>query len=221
MLASSHLVEAEPHDDLTIRPDHARAMLVLGHGAGSPMTSPFLTGFCMAIGLLGIASHRFNFPYMRAGRRAPDRAPVLVAAFRDAAQRAAGAAPELPLLAGGRSMGGRIASMAAAEGMSVAGLVFLAYPLHPPGRPQRIRDAHLYQLTVPMLFVQGTRDAFAQPELLSAVLQRLGGRAQLFPVDGGDHAFRRAGGPRDGAEIGAGLAAPVAAFIERLVPPRR
>jgi uncharacterized protein len=221
MLASSHLVEAEPHDNLTIRPDHARAMLVLGHGAGSPMTSPFLTGFCMAIGQLGIASHRFNFPYMRAGRRAPDRAPVLVAAFRDAAQRAAGAAPELPLLAGGRSMGGRIASMAAAEGMSVAGLVFLAYPLHPPGRPQRIRDAHLYQLTVPMLFVQGTRDAFAQPELLSAVLQRLGGRAQLFPVDGGDHAFRRAGGPRDGAEIGAGLAAPVAAFIERLVPPRR
>jgi predicted alpha/beta-hydrolase family hydrolase len=220
MLASSHLVEAEPLDDLTLRLDDARAMLVLGHGAGSPMTSSFLTGFCTAIALLGIASHRFNFPYMQAGRRAPDRAPVLIAAFRDAARRAAAAAPELPLVAGGRSMGGRIASMAAAEGMDVAGLAFLAYPLHPPG-PERIRDAHLYGLTAPMLFVQGTRDAFAQPELLSAVLQRLGERAELFSVDGGDHSFRRAGGPRDGAEIGAGLAPPVAAFIERLVAPLR
>ena len=213
-------MEAEPLDDLTLRPDHAQAMLVLGHGAGSPMTSPFLTGFCTAIAQLGIASHRFNFPYMRAGRRAPDRAPVLVAAFREAAQRAADAAAGLPLLAGGRSMGGRIASMAAAEGMSVAGLVFLAYPLHPPGRPQRIRDAHLYDLTVPMLFVQGSRDPFAQPDLLAAVLERLGQRAELLSVEGGDHGFRRAGGPRDGAEIGASLAPPVAAFIERLVPPR-
>jgi predicted alpha/beta-hydrolase family hydrolase len=220
MLASSHLVEAEPLDDLTLRPDHARAMLVLGHGAGSPMTSPFLTGFSTAIAQLGIASHRFNFPYMRAGRRAPDRAPVLVAAYREAAQRAAGAAAGLPLFAGGRSMGGRVASMAAAEGMSVAGLVFLAYPLHPPGRPQRIRDAHLYDLTVPMLFVQGSRDPFAQPDLLAAVLKRLGSRAELLSVDGGDHAFRRAGGTRDGAEIGASLAQPVAALIERLAPPR-
>ena len=111
-------------------------------------------------------------------------------------------------------MGGRIASMAAAEGMSVAGLVFLAYPLHPPGRPDRIRDAHLYDLTVQMLFVQGSRDAFARPDLLAAVLERLGERAQLLPVEGGDHGFRRAGGPRDAAQIGAALAQPVAAFIE-------
>lgn len=195
-------------------------MLVLGHGAGSPMTSPFLTGFCTAIAQLGIASHRFDFPYMRAGRRAPDRAPVLIAAYREAAQRAADAAAGLPLVAGGRSMGGRIASMAAAEGMHVAALVFLAYPLHPPGRPERIRDAHLYDLTVPMLFVQGSRDPFAQPDLLAAVLQRLGERAQLLSVEGGDHAFRRAGGLRDGAEIGASLAQPVAAFIERVAPHR-
>jgi uncharacterized protein len=219
MLASSHLVAVDKLDELTLRPDRARAMLVLGHGAGSPMTSPFLTGFCTAIAQLGIATDRFDFPYMRAGRRAPDRAPVLVAAYREAAQRAGDAAAGLPLFAGGRSMGGRIASMAAAEGMGVAGLVFLAYPLHPPGRPERIRDAHLYDLTVPMLFVQGSRDAFAQPELLAAVLQRLGERAQLLSVEGGDHGFRRAGGPRDGAEIGASLAQPVAAFIDRVAPP--
>jgi uncharacterized protein len=216
MLASSHLVEADRPNDLTLRPDNARAMLVLGHGAGSPMTSPFLTGFCTAIAQFGIATHRFDFPYMRAGRRSPDRTPVLVAAYRDAAQRAAGAAAGLPLVAGGRSMGGRIASMAAAEGMSVAGLVFLAYPLHPPGRPEMIRDAHLYGLTVPMLFVQGSRDAFARPDLLAAVLERLGERARLLAVEGGDHGFKRAGGPRDGAQIGASLAPPVAAFIEHL-----
>jgi predicted alpha/beta-hydrolase family hydrolase len=104
--------------------------------------------------------------------------------------------------------------------MNVAGLVFLAYPLHPPGRPQRIRDAHLYDLTEPMLIVQGSRDPFAQTDLLAAVLQRLGERAELLSVDGGDHSFRRAGGPREGVEIGASLAQPVAAFIERVVPHR-
>ena len=134
-------------------------MLVLGHGAGSSMTSPFLTGFCEQIAGLGVATHRFDFPYMRAGRRAPDRAPVLIEAYREAWSRAVELAAGLPVLAGGRSMGGRIASMAAAEGMPAAGLVFLAYPLHPPGRPERIRDAHLYGLQMPMLFLQGTRDS--------------------------------------------------------------
>jgi predicted alpha/beta-hydrolase family hydrolase len=219
MLASSHAV-ADSNQGLTLHPAAARALLVLGHGAGSPMTAPLLTGLCEAIADAGVATHRFDFPYLQAGRRAPDRAPVLVAAYRAAVLHASALAPGLPLFAGGRSMGGRIASMACAEGMEVAGLVFLAYPLHPPGRPERIRDQHLYGLGVPMLFVQGTHDAFARPDLLAAVLRRLGDRAELAEVRGGDHAFRRAGGERDARLIGAALAAPVAGFIERHLPRR-
>ena len=169
---------------------------------------------------MGIATLRFDFPYMREGRRAPDRAAVLVeeytAAFAEAQARADG----LPVLAGGRSMGGRMASMAVAEGMPAAGLVFLAYPLHPPGRPERIRDEHLYGIRVPMLFVQGTRDAFAQPDLLAGVLERLGARAELVAIEGGDHGFKVAGGQRDPRLIGASLAAPVAAFVRRVVAGR-
>ena len=198
-------------------PDGARALLTLGHGAGSPMTSPLLAGFCGALSERGIGTHRFDFPYMAAGRRAPDRAPVLIEAFRRAHARSAQLGEGLPLFAGGRSMGGRMASMAVAEGMAAAGLVFLAYPLHPPGRPERIRDEHLYGITVPMLFIQGSRDAFARPELLRSVLDRLGPRAELVEIDGADHGFRRAGGERDAARIGAALAEPAARFVDRVL----
>jgi predicted alpha/beta-hydrolase family hydrolase len=195
-------------------------MLVLGHGAGSPMTAPLLAGFCEAIAGMGVATLRFDFPYMREGRRAPDRAAVLVeeygAVFAEARARAGG----LPVLAGGRSMGGRMASMAVAEGMPAAGLVFLAYPLHPPSRPERIRDEHLYGIRVPMLFVQGTHDTFAQPDLLAGVLERLGARAELVAIEGGDHGFKVAGGQRDPHRIGASLATPVAAFVRRVVAGR-
>jgi len=205
---------------LETRPDDAVALLVLGHGAGSPMKAPLLAGFCEAIAGLGVATLRFDFPYMREGRRAPDRAPVLIETYRavfvEAQQRADG----LPVLAGGRSMGGRMASMAVAEGMPAAGLVFLAYPLHPPGRPEKFRDAHLYDIEVPMLFVQGTRDAFAQPDLLAGVLQRLGSRAGLVAIEGGDHGFKVAGGQRDPRSIGQSLATPVATFVRRVVAGR-
>jgi predicted alpha/beta-hydrolase family hydrolase len=194
-----------------------RAVLLLGHGAGSPMTTPFLSSFAAAIAGAGVSVLRFDFPYMTAGRKAPDRAPVLVECTRRAFELARRRAGDQPVLAGGRSMGGRIASMATAEGMPAAGLVFLAYPLHPPGRPEKIRDAHLYGIRVPMLFLQGTRDPFAQPELLSAVLDRLGDRAEYAPVDGGDHAFRVAGGERDAARIGASLAPVAADFIQRRI----
>ena len=204
------------HPLLETRPEDAVAMLVLGHGAGSPMTAPLLAGFCEAIAGLGVATLRFDFPYMREGRRVPDRAPVLVEACRDAFTEAVELAHGLPVLAGGRSMGGRMASMAAAEGMAAAGLVFLAYPLHPPGKPERIRDAHLYETAVPMLFLQGSRDAFARPDLLAGVLGRLGSRAELVAVAGGDHSFRVAGGERDPHRIGASLAAPAAAFVRRV-----
>ena len=206
--------------ELTILPPGARAMATVGHGAGSPMTSPLLGGFCDAMASHGIGTHRFNFPYMAAGRKAPDRAPALLDAFRAAHRRARELAGDLPLFAGGRSMGGRIASMAAAEGMPTDGLIFLAYPLHPPGRPDRIRDEHLYGIAAPMLFIQGTRDAFAQPHLLHSVLERLGSRAELVEIEGADHGFRRAGGERDATRIGAALAEPAAAFVERVLRAR-
>jgi predicted alpha/beta-hydrolase family hydrolase len=214
-------VTAYGHPLLEVRPDEAVAMLVLGHGAGSPMTAPLLAGFCDAIAGLGVATLRFDFPYMREGRRAPDRAPVLIEEYRAAFAEAQERADGMPVLAGGRSMGGRMASMAVAEGMPAAGLVFLAYPLHPPGRPEKIRDAHLYDIAVPMLFVQGTRDTFAQPDLLAGVLARLGSRAELVTIEGGDHGFKVAGGQRDPHRIGQSLAAPAAAFVRRVVAVRR
>jgi hypothetical protein len=196
-----------------IDPAGSDAVLVLAHGAGSGMRSPFMAGFAEAIGRLGVATLRFEFPYMQAGRRAPDRPQVLVDAWREAFAEGVSRAGGRPVFAGGKSMGGRIASMAAAEGMEAAGLVFLGYPLHPPGRPEKIRDAHLPDVPVPMLFLQGSRDSFARPDLLAGVLARLGPRAEYVEVTGGDHSFRVPGGPRDAAVIGASLAEPAATFI--------
>jgi hypothetical protein len=198
-----------------IDPPESDAVLVLAHGAGSGMRSPFMAGFADAIAALGVATLRFEFGYMQAGRRAPDRPPVLVAAWHQAFAAAVDRARGRPVFAGGKSMGGRIASMAAAEGMPAAGLVFLGYPLHPPGRPEKIRDAHLDAVAAPMLFLQGTRDTFARPDLLRAVVARLGARAELVAVEGGDHSFRVSGGPRDAAVDAASLAEPAAAFMRR------
>jgi uncharacterized protein len=199
-----------------IDPPDADVVLVLAHGAGSGMRTPFMNGFAEAVGRLGVATLRFEFPYMRAGRRAPDRAPVLVKAWQEAFAEGAAGARGRPVLAGGKSMGGRMASMAAAEGMPAAGLVFLGYPLHPPGRPDRLRDAHLDDVAAPMLFLQGSRDIFARPDLLAAVVARLGARATLVEIEGGDHSFRVPGGPRDPATIAASLAEPAAAFAHGL-----
>jgi predicted alpha/beta-hydrolase family hydrolase len=195
----------------------AFAALVVAHGAGSGMDHPFIVGFARAVNDLGVATLRFNFPYMEAGRRSPDPAGTAVASYVAAFDAATDRAGSKPVAVGGKSYGGRIASMAVAEGMPAAGLVFLAYPLHPPGKPERIRDEHLYGISVPMLFVQGTHDAFAQPDLLAGVLDRLGARAELVAVEGGDHGFKVAGGQRDPNRIGASLAAPVAAFARRVV----
>jgi len=196
-----------------IDPSGADAVLVLAHGAGSGMGTPFMAGFAEEIGRLGVATLRFEFPYMQAGRRAPDRPPVLLDAWREAFAEGVARAGGRPVFAGGKSMGGRIASMAAAEGMPAAGLVFLGYPLHPPGRPEKIRDAHLPDVPVPMLFLQGSRDSFARPDLLAGVLSRLGPRAEHVEIAGGDHSFRVPGGPRDAGVIGASLAEPAARFI--------
>ena len=193
--------------------DGAGSVVVLAHGAGSGMRSPFLEGFATEMAALGHPSLRFDFPYMAAGRRAPDRPPVLIAAWREAFAEAGRRAGSRPIAAAGKSMGGRIASMAAAEGMPAAALVFLGYPLHPPGRPEQLRDAHLASVAAPMLFLQGTRDAFAQPDLLHAVVGRLGPRAELLEVTGADHSFKTRGERRDARQIGASLAPAAARFL--------
>lgn len=162
----------------------------------------------------GIATLRFNFSYIEGGRRSPDPGSLLretwLAAFATATARSKGE----PVWAGGKSLGGRIASMVVADGMPAAGLVFLGYPLHPPGKPERIRDEHLYGIASPMLFLEGTRDPFATPELLAGVIAKLGERATLVPIEGGDHSFNVRGVKRDAREVGAGLAVHAAAFIK-------
>jgi predicted alpha/beta-hydrolase family hydrolase len=195
------------------RPSKPAATLAVAHGAGAGMDHPFLAGFSRAMNDEGIATLRFNFVYLENGRRSPDPEGLLretwLAAFAAAATRAKGE----PVWAGGKSLGGRIASMAVADGMPAAGLVFLGYPLHPPGKPERIRDAHLHEIRVPMLFLEGTRDPFATTELIAGVVAKLEGLATLVPIEGGDHSFNVRGAKRDAREIGASLAKPAAAFI--------
>jgi uncharacterized protein len=196
----------------------AVAMLALAPGAGSGFDHPFLSGFAEAIAELGVSTLRFNFLYKERGRKSPDPEQTLrdawLAGFEEATARAKGA----PVFVGGKSLGGRIASMCVADGMPAAGVVFLGYPLHPPGKPERIRDEHLYRIDVPMLFIQGTRDPFAQPELLAKVLKKLGDEAKHVSIEGGDHSFRAPGKKPSDREIGAGLAEPAAAFIREVAP---
>jgi predicted alpha/beta-hydrolase family hydrolase len=163
------------------------ASLVVAHETGG--SASVLAGFCRAIADEAVATMRFNFQYIERGRRSPDNERVLRETWL-AAFEAAKAAGDRPVLVGGKSLGGRIASMCVADGMPAAGLVFLGYPLHPPGRPERIRDEHLYRVEVPMLFVQGTADPFARPELVEKVMDRLGERATLEKIEGGDHSFK-------------------------------
>ena len=194
-----------------------QAVLVVAHGAGAGMDHPFLVGFCEAIADERVATLRFNFPYLEAGRRSPDTAPVAIASVRAAFESAATSAKGAPVFAGGKSFGGRMASMAVADGMPAAGLVFLGYPLHPPGKPDRLRDEHLYGIEVPMLFVQGTADPFATPATLGPVLEKLGERATLVSIEGGGHSLevRRAGVKPDARAVGASLAPAVAEFLRR------
>ena len=199
-----------------IAPPGAVAWFVVAHGAGAGMDHPFLVGLSRAMADEGIATARFNFHYVNAGRRSPDPEPALRAAWAEAFEGVHAMSGGLPVLVGGKSLGGRIASMCVAEGMPAAGLVFLGYPLHPPGKPERVRDGHLYEILVPMLFLQGTRDPFAQGSLLAKVLDKLGSRAELHVVEGGDHSFRVRGIKADDREIGAGLAAVAAPFVRRV-----
>jgi uncharacterized protein len=208
-----------PRGDVSAAWAHASdafAALVVAHGAGSGMDHPFIVGFARAVNDLGVATLRFNFPYMEAGRRSPDPAGTAVASYMAAFAAATERAGSAPVAVGGKSYGGRIASMAVAEGMQAAALVLLGYPLHPPGKPDRVRDEHLYGIEVPMLFLRGTRDPFSDANVLEIVLDRLGDRAVLQTVEGGGHSFERSRND-DARDVGASLAPFVAGFLrERL-----
>jgi len=176
---------------ILVRPAEARFLYLLAHGAGAGMRHPFLGRMADALAERGIATLRYQFPYMERKARRPDTPGVATATVRAAAATAQRLAPELPLLAGGKSFGGRMTSAAqAAEPLpGVRGLAFLGFPLHPPGKPAVTRGEHLDAVRVPMLFLQGDRDEFAEPILLRQVLRRLGSRATLHLVKGGDHSF--------------------------------
>jgi predicted alpha/beta-hydrolase family hydrolase len=192
----------------------ARAVVCVAHGAGGDMHNALLDGFCASLNSATYDTLRFNFPYSEQGRKSPDRPDVLTATWRAVVQEARARAPELQVFAAGKSMGGRMASMAASEGMRVDGLVFIGYPLHPPGHPEKIRDAHLSDVHAPMLFLQGTDDAFAQWDLLEGVVKRLGHWAQLHRVEGGDHSFRVKGARRPDEETGRLLGSVAARFVQ-------
>ncbi len=182
------------------RPRSARACLVLAHGAGAPMTHPFLAAVAAGLAERAVATLRYNFPYMERKSPRPDSPRVATATVRAAVIEASRLMPKLPLFAGGKSFGGRMTSQAEAEApLGVRGLVFFGFPLHAPGKPSDERAAHLASVGVPMLFLQGTNDAFAELDLLKPVVERLGKRAELTLFDGADHSFHVAArtGKRD------------------------
>lgn len=164
-------------------------VVVLGHGAGGSRGTRMLVGLAEALAGSGRAALLYNFPYAERGGRRPDPPAVLEATARAAAALALESTGARRIVHGGRSMGGRIASQAVAAGERADGLAFLAYPLHPPGQPAKRREAHLPGIEAPMLFLQGTRDAFAREDLLLALMQRLGPRAELHRVAEADHSF--------------------------------
>lgn len=174
------------------RPADADRLLVLAHGAGAGMRHAFQEEIAERLATRRIASFRYQFPYMETGRRAPSPRPVLLATVRAAVAAAAAACPELPLLAGGKSMGGRMTSLAAAAEPlpGVRGLVFLGFPLHAAGKRGSERGDHLKAVALPLLFLQGTRDKLADLDLLGPLCAGLGGRATLHVVAGGDHSFK-------------------------------
>lgn len=169
----------------------SEALLVLAHGAGAGMEHPFMSGMAEALANVGISTLRYQFPYVEQGRRRPDTPKVAMRTVRAAVAAATGEAGDLPVFAGGKSFGGRMtSSAAAAEPLAqVRGLVFFGFPLHRPGSPSTQRAAHLVDVAVPMLFLQGTRDALADLELMREAVGGLGGGARLHVVDGADHGF--------------------------------
>ena len=202
---------------LLLRPTKARWLLVLAHGAGAGMSHPFMEMLAGELSKVGVATLRYQFPYMEERRRVPDAPGVLTATVAAAVRATAEAAPNLPLLVGGKSMGGRMTSQAAAQHPldGVRGLVFFGFPLHPPKLPGTKRADHLTKVTVPMLFLQGTRDTFADLKLLRPVCAKLGPRATLHVMETADHSFHvlKSSGRTD-AEVLRELAETTASWAE-------
>jgi predicted alpha/beta-hydrolase family hydrolase len=201
-------------------PASARAAYVLAHGAGAGMDHPFMSAAAAGLGELGIATLRYQFPYMEKGSRRPDPPPLCHATVRAAVAEAARLAPALPLFAGGRSFGGRMTSQAQAlEPLpGVRGLAFLGFPLHVAGQPSESRARHLLETQVPLLFLQGTRDALAERSLVEALAHRLGPRATVEWAENADHSFHvpvRSG--RTDEEVRRGLWRALAAWIDTLL----
>jgi predicted alpha/beta-hydrolase family hydrolase len=184
--ASSGAVEA-----LSLRPAAAWAALVFGHGAGAGMRHPFMTVLSERLASRGIATLRYQFPFMERGSKRPDAPKLAQATVRAASAEAVRLLPGVPLFAGGKSFGGRMTSQAQAASPlpGVRGLIFVGFPLHPAGKPADERAKHLFDVGVPMLFLQGTRDALADMALMRAMVQRLGDRATLAPFEDADHSF--------------------------------
>ena len=211
-------------DALLLRPDGSSRLLVLAHGAGAGMRHPFMERLAEELAGCGVATLRYQFPYMQQQRKRPDSPAVLTATVRAALAAASKAAPDLPLLAGGKSLGGRMTSLAFAEARSevrsvmprVVGLVFVGFPLHPAGRTGRQRAEHLARVQAPMLFLQGTRDTLADLTLIRAVCAELPD-ATLHVVEGGDHSFhvlKRSG--KTDADVLGELARTVTAWADGL-----
>lgn len=208
---------------------NARWLFVLAHGAGAGMRHPFMESIAERLAARGVATLRYQFPYMEQGRRRPDPPPVLAATVRSAIAFARELGDDLPMLAGGKSMGGRMTSTAAAKGVAgaseaadpafdgVRGLVFMGFPLHAAGKPSAERGEHLTAVRLPMLFLQGSRDRLGDLELLRPLCRRLGGRSTLHVVEGADHSFRlpKTSGRADG-EVLDELAVKVNEWAERL-----
>ena len=191
------IIYASPPD-----PVNDRTCLIIAHGAGGPMYSPFITFFHKGLAERGYFTVKFNFPYMEARRRVPDKKDILESSYRAVIETVKNSKyhPKR-LFVGGKSMGGRIASQAVAAGEEVDGLFFLGYPLHRPGQPDVLRDEHLYRIQKPMLFISGTKDQFAKKELLDQVVAKLGNRAQIHWIEDGDHSFNTRQGKDGQAKI--------------------
>jgi predicted alpha/beta-hydrolase family hydrolase len=205
-MAVSRAITLQVSDSRTVSglldlPANARACFVFAHGAGAGMNHASMSCVADDLSQQGIATLRYQFPYMESGSRRPDPPALCHATVRAAVMEAARLAPDLPLVAGGRSFGGRMTSQAQAIAPlpGVAGLAFLAFPLHPAGRPSQERAEHLSDVNIPMLFLQGTRDELAELQLLQPVVQRLGARATLKLLQDADHSFhvRASSGRRD------------------------
>jgi predicted alpha/beta-hydrolase family hydrolase len=212
------LEEGQTVSGLLQKPDRPLACLALAHGAGAGMTHPFLAAVAAGLAERDIATLRYQFPYMERRSKRPDPPKLAQATVRAAVAAAGRLIPGLPLFAGGKSFGGRMTSQSQAESplCGVRGLVFLGFPLHPPGRPSDERAKHLFEVQVPMLFLQGTRDDFASLTVLQPLIERLGPRATLEPFDDVDHSFHapaRTG--RKNPEILAGVLDKLVVWIER------